>query len=87
MILEIAYEDNSLVTEIKENYPDLTIIEHNEGTLKGKKEAFAFKGHWSSRVSPFAILYDDDKKVIHAFYSEVKECTFDEINSYLISYE
>lgn len=89
MILEMSYDDDKLVNEILENYPDLLLEAHNENTTKGKKESYMFKSHWAARQNPFAILFEDmDKnKVIHAFYSEAGECTFENINEYLMTHE
>lgn len=87
MILEISFENYDLVNEIIENYPNLHLKLHDEHTAQGKKDSYSFKGTWAAKLSPFAILFADDGKVIHAFYSEIKDCTFDNINNYLISYE
>lgn len=87
MRLELSYDNDKLIEEIINNYPNLVIDGHDERTLKGKKASFEFKGHWAARANPFAILFNDEDKVIHAFYSEVNECTFDNINGYLVAYE
>lgn len=85
MELKLAVNNNSvgLVNQLKqyieEKCPLVTIECFNEDIYKEKSKAYKLKGGFGSRQVPFAVLYDDEKKPIKAFYSEVKECTFDNI--------
>lgn len=36
-----------------------------------------------TKLVPFCAIYNDKKEVVKAFYSEVSECTFNNINKYL----
>lgn len=83
--LKIAYNDDSenlvkrLQEEISNKYPYVTLESFHENIFKERKKAFKLKGSYSARISPFAILIDDNNKVIKAFYSEVMECTYFDI--------
>ena len=56
--------------------------------MKERKKAFGLKGSFSARLSPFAVLYNSENNPVRAFYSEVNECTLDNIinnlNKYLL---
>lgn len=79
MVLKVAYNDNSkgLVESL---HPTES---YNEDLFKERKDAFALKGAWGARKTPFAILYTDDGIPVKGFYSEVGECTVDNIKNYL----
>lgn len=90
MILKIAYDDNSekLITELKnvlEKFPLVNLETFHENILKERKKAFSLKSEWGTRLSPFAILIDNEKP-IKAFYSDVNECTIDNISKILKSF-
>ena len=89
MILKIAYNENSarLVEYFKENFPNLEIEAYNEDVYKERSDAFILKSHWGARETPFAILCDSEDKAIKGFYSEVSECTINNIIDNLIGYE
>jgi len=79
--LIIAYNDDSFLEELKENLPDfVTLTSYSENKRLERKKAFALKGSWSARKTPFALLRNDniDLKV---FYSEDNSCTIDNIIS------
>lgn len=94
MKLKIAYNDNSvqLVNDlkeiIKESYPLIEIESYQEELFKERKKAFALKYTYGTRLSPFAVLYNNDDKAVVAFYSEKDDCTFNKIiealNSYIV---
>ena len=58
-------------------------VEQETITGKERKDAFALKGSWGAKLTPFAILIDDSGKAVKAFYSEVKECTAENIKRYM----
>ena len=67
--------------ELKENLPEfITLIAYSENKRLERKKAFALKGSWSARETPFALLRDDDME-LKAFYSEDNSCTIDNIIS------
>lgn len=81
MELIIAYSDDSFLKELKENLPEyVTLTAYSENKRLERKKAFALKGSWSAKKTPFALLRDDniDLKV---FYSEDNSCTIDNIIS------
>ena len=81
MELIIAYNEDSFLEELKENLPDfVTLTAYSENKRLERKKAFALKGSWSARKTPFALLRNDniDLKV---FYSEDNSCTIDNIIS------
>lgn len=85
MILKLAYSENStkLAQDLKDylvNYPLLKFEMYDEQTMSGRKKAFGLKGEWGAKITPFAILIDDEKdKPISGFYSENNGCTFEKI--------
>lgn len=84
MVLKIAYDDNSekVVSEIRNMLREFPMVEletYHEQIFRERKKAFALKNEWGTRIAPFAILVDDDKNPVIAFYSERKECTVDNI--------
>jgi len=62
----MTYSDDSQILPLKD-YENVTLIDIR--TRKGKKEAWALKGHWGAKLDPFAIVTKGDKP-IKAFYSE-----------------
>ena len=84
MILKVAYDDNSekFIKDLKralEEYPLIELEDYHEQIFRERKKAFALKNEGGTRIAPFAILVDDDKNPVIAFYSERKECTVDNI--------
>lgn len=92
MLLKVAYNDNSeqLVSDLKEVIPEkyafLKLEAYQEELFKERKKAFALKYTYGTRLSPFAILFDNEDKAVIAFYSEDNNCTFDKITEALDSY-
>lgn len=84
MILKVVYDDNSqmLIDKLKSilsNCPLIELESYHEGLFKERKKAFGLKGSFSARLSPFAVLYNSENNPVKAFYSEVNECTLDNI--------
>lgn len=88
----VAYNEESipffqsLQEKISQKYPDVTLTGYREDTLKERKKAFGVKGSWAARLTPFAVMYDYENTPLKAFYSEVQECTVDNIEFYLDSF-
>lgn len=85
----VVYNDDSQIRRIGGAYtlkesPFFTYI--NESSCKGRKEAFALKGHWGARMTPFAICMDGEK-AIKAFYSETGEDVIKSLIDYLNEHE
>lgn len=91
MQLKVAYDDNSeqLIVKLKEVLPKYPLVEleaYHEQLFKERKKAFAIKNEWGTRMTPFAILIDNDYNPVVAFYSEQNNCTLDKIAETLDSY-
>lgn len=85
MTLKVAYNDNStsLVKKLEEVIPSkyafVKLEAYQEELFKERKKAFKLKGGFSARKSPFAVLTDEDNKVVKAFYSESEDCNYENI--------
>lgn len=85
MILKLAYSENStkLAQDLKDylvNYPLLKFESYDEQTMSERKKAFGLKGEWGAKLTPFAVLIDDElDKPLIGFYSENNGCTFEKI--------
>ena len=92
MIFKIAYNDDSefLVKKLQEVIPSkytfIKLESYQEEVFKERKKAFKLKGSYSARKSPFAVLIDNDNVVVHAFYTESGDCTFENIINTLNEY-
>jgi hypothetical protein len=90
----VAYDENSeeffkqLSDLISQNYPKVKLVGYHENKLKERKKAFGVKGGYGARLTPFTVVLDHESKPLKAFYSEVNECTLDNIinnlNKYLL---
>ena len=87
--LSIAYNNDSkdffrATSELlKNNYSSVTLLGYNESAFKSRNKAFKLKGGWSTRMTPFALIADEENNPLKAFYSEAEECTIDNIKFYL----
>ena len=87
--LTVAIDDNSqnflheLTEVIKTEYPEVELNSFHEGLFKERKKAFTLKGGYSARKTPFAVLFDVDRNPLKAFYTEVAECTVENIKFHL----
>lgn len=85
MVLKIAYNNecekfiNDLISAIKTYYPIINLEYYNEDIFKERKKAYAVKNPFAARKTPFAVLIDDEKNPVVAFYSEDNKCNVDEI--------
>lgn len=81
----LVYNDDEQLRRIGGTYtlkvsPFFTFI--NENSNKGRKEAFALKGHWGARMTPFALCLNKETPV-KAFYSETGEDVIKSLINYL----
>lgn len=75
--ITLVHNDPDIINLFK-NYSDkITFID--EGTLKGKKKAYQLKSFWGTKLTPFAVIYEDGN-AIEAFYSENKDVVKSLIN-------
>lgn len=91
MVIKLAYNDNSLdlmegLREALNDHPLIELESYHEDILKERKKAFGLKTEWGTRQSPFAILLDNEKKPVIAFYNERNDCTLDKILESLQSF-
>ena len=86
MELIIAYNNDSFLEKLKENLPNfVTLTAYSENKRLERKKAFALKGSWSARKTPFVLFKDDDLDV-KVFYSEDNSCTVENIVNYITDY-
>lgn len=70
---------NKLRQYVEEKCPLINIEYFNEDIYKEKQKSYKLKGGFGTRQVPFAVLYDNEKKPVKAFYNEDNSCTFDNI--------
>lgn len=68
-----------------DDYPKVGIESYDEEHHREKKDAYMLKASCGARLLPFCAVYDDDKNLVKAFYSEVGECTSKNILDYVKS--
>ena len=68
-------DENSLIK--------FNLVSYNEEHHKQRKDALQLKASCGARLLPFCAIYNDDKEIIKAFYSEVGECTVSNILEYI----
>ncbi len=89
MIVKIVYNEksstlaSSVIAYLCKKHPDFEIESYDEDYYNDRKKAFKVKGACSAKLVPFVAIYNDHKELIKAFYTEAKECTFDNIKNYL----
>lgn len=80
----IVHNDSSVEERVKEanikSSPFIHFID--EGTLKGKKEAFKLKGAWGARMTPFVAVFEGEE-IVKAFYSEADNDVIKSLIDYL----
>lgn len=92
LTLLVAYDDNfekffqDLTSLVTEKYPEVELLGYNTDLLKERKKAFGVKGGYAAKLNPFAVICDKEGKPLKAFYSEVGECTVDNIATYIDKY-
>lgn len=64
--------------------PDVTYESWNESAHTERKKAFGIKGHFAARATPFCGVFRDDN-AIKGFYSEVGECTLQNITDFVLA--
>lgn len=89
MTVKIIYSEdclplkNQVVAYIWEKLPGVEVETYDELHYKDKKKAIMIKASCGTRLVPFVAVYDDDKELVKAFYSEVGDCTVNNIIKYL----
>ena len=87
MIIKLIFEDDTLDKQLSEYLQDknVTYIPYNLKYGRDRRKAFKIKGYCSAKQDPFCVIYDDNEAIQNAFYSEVNDCTFENIKEYLES--
>ena len=98
LIIKMAYDEKSeglyktLKDLLVQKYPDVVFEGYAEDSIKERKKAFGLKGSYAARLVPFTavstIVENDEEKEekpMKAFYSEVSECTIDNILKFIDS--
>lgn len=89
MTVKIVYNEdcqplqNRITAHLWQNFPKIQVETYDESHYKDKKKAIMIKASCGTRLAPFVAIYDDNKELIKAFYSETGDCTFDNIINYL----
>ena len=88
MVIKLCYnskQDSSLYENLLD-YCKLHNIDfefYDENYSKERKKSFKVKGSCGAKLTPFCAIYCNI--LIKAFYTEINECTFENIKEYLES--
>lgn len=89
MTIKIVYNEscqvfkNQLVAYLWEHFPKIDIETYDESYYKDKKKAIMIKSSCGARLTPFIAIYNNNKDLIKAFYSEVRDCTLNNVIEYV----
>lgn len=89
MVVKIVYNEDSqplqnmITAYLWENFPKIQVETYDESHYKDKKKAIMIKASCGTKLAPFVVIYNDNKEPIKAFYSETKDCTYNNIIKYL----
>lgn len=89
MTVKVVYNEtcipfkNRVVSYIWDKLPKVEVETYDELHHKDKKKAIMIKASCGTRLVPFVAVYDDNKELVKAFYSEVGDCTADNVIKYL----
>lgn len=75
--------NNELLATLWRDFPDIKVETFNEDNYKEKKKAMMIKASCGTRFTPFVAVFNENKDLIKAFYSEVGECTVKDVIEYL----
>lgn len=83
LTLEVSYNDGSqeLVKKLEKEllkFKGIELKSYHEELFKERKKSFKLKGTYGTRLCPFAVLTIEGKPV-KAFYSELNQCTVENI--------
>lgn len=83
--ITLVYNDNSeyILNELKSLYPQFKITGYHELKHKEDKQAVQLKRSYGASQTPFCVITNKENYPIKAFYTEVQECTLDNIKNYL----
>lgn len=72
---------DELLPLLEGKFSDMDVEVYNEDFYKDRKKAIMVKASCGTKLVPFVAIYD--KELRKAFYSEVGECTVNNILKYL----
>lgn len=87
----LAYSETSetfyqeLLETITNDFPTIVFAGYHDNKLKERKKSFGLRSRYGARLTPFAAV-ERDGVPIKAFYTEVVECTVDNIKTFLDAY-
>lgn len=84
MTVYVVYNNDEQIKPIEDSFKESSIFVFiDEQTTKGKKKGFKLKGSWGAKITPFAVVYNDEDKPIKAFYSEADNDIIKSLITYL----
>lgn len=85
MNITVVYNDDNTIKRLEDtNFkvsPLFTFID--DRTYEGRKKAFKVKSSLAARLSPFAVIYNEDNEPIKAFYTEASDDIITDLINYL----
>jgi hypothetical protein len=87
----LAYSETSetfyqeLLDIMLRDYPEIEFEGYHDNKLKERKKSFGLRSKYGARLTPF-VAVELDSTPIKAFYTEVVECTVDNIKTFLDAY-
>lgn len=85
MLVKLVYSETkgSELLDYLQTVQDIELVALNEDYYKDKKKAIQLKASCGTKLTPFVGVYNEDKDLIKAFYTEVNECIIENIAKYL----
>lgn len=92
MIIKIVYNSDyknqfDFYYDLISKLHDITIESYDTKYTSDAKQGIKVRGAFGSRLEPFVGIYSDEGKILKGFYSEVSECTVNNIINYLNTHD
>ena len=83
ILVKIIHNNKTLdLLDLKFDFPKISFLFLNDDFYKEKKKSIIIKTGCGTKLTPFCSIYKKGE-LIKCFYSETKDCTYENIKQYL----